>query len=326
MMTPTERLRAAIRREPIDRPPVAAWRHFPVDDQDPASLAESVLEFQKQFDFDLIKVTPASSFSVADWGVRDEWRGDVEGTRRYTQRVVRTPEDWTRLEPLSGRAGILGENLECLRRVVEGAAGVPVLATVFSPLAQAKHLAGDERLRHDLGTNGAAVLSGLETITRRTIEFVEAAVERGIAGIFYAVQHASAEWLDRAGYARFGEPFDRRILEAASGCWLNVLHLHGSNLFFDVARQPGVAAVNWHALEAGPTVCDGLAIVSGAVCGGVRRWETLVLGNPMSVEVEVRAVIAATGGRGLIVAPGCVVPIIAPRVNLRALRGAVECA
>lgn len=324
-MTHAERLRAAIAHEPVDRLPVAAWRHFPVDDQDPLSLAESVLSFQRQFDFDLIKVTPASSFSVADWGVQDEWRGDAEGTRTNTRRVIRAPQDWYALAPLSEREGVLGAHLECLRRVVAGAGDVPVLPTVFSPLAQAKHLAGNDLLMEHLHTEPQCVLAGLETIARRTIAFVEAARECGIAGIFYAVQHATARWFDREDYARFGEAFDRRILEAAEGCWLNVLHLHGEALLFDLAREYPVDVVNWHALEAGPPLEAGMQYVRGAVCGGVRRWETLVLGTPASVEAEVRAAAAATGGRGLIVGAGCVVPVLAPSVNLLALRKSARC-
>ena len=83
-MTKRERLEAAIRGEATDRVPVALWRHFPGDDYRPEDLAASTVGFQRRYDFDFVKVTPASSFSVADWGVRDEWRGNEEGTRVYT--------------------------------------------------------------------------------------------------------------------------------------------------------------------------------------------------------------------------------------------------
>ena len=59
-----ERLQAVLKGEAPDRVPVAMWRHFPVDDQDPQWLARAALAFQQEYDFDLIKVTPASSFSV----------------------------------------------------------------------------------------------------------------------------------------------------------------------------------------------------------------------------------------------------------------------
>ena len=59
-----ERLQACLKDDPaLDSPPVALWRHFPVDDQEAATLAAATLDFQRHYDFDLVKVTPASSFS-----------------------------------------------------------------------------------------------------------------------------------------------------------------------------------------------------------------------------------------------------------------------
>ena len=99
-MSKRERLEAAIHGEKVDRPPVALWRHFPGDDQDPADLAASTLAFQQQYDFDFIKVTPASSFCVRDWGVEDLWQGNQEGTREYSPHPIRAPEQWFSLRPL----------------------------------------------------------------------------------------------------------------------------------------------------------------------------------------------------------------------------------
>ena len=59
-----ERMLACLNGEQTDRPPVAFWRHFPVDDQTPETLAAAALNFQKTYDFDLVKVTPASSFCL----------------------------------------------------------------------------------------------------------------------------------------------------------------------------------------------------------------------------------------------------------------------
>ena len=53
-MDKRERLQATIRGEPVDRVAVALWRHFPVDDQDPADLAGATLEWQAQYDWDFI--------------------------------------------------------------------------------------------------------------------------------------------------------------------------------------------------------------------------------------------------------------------------------
>jgi uroporphyrinogen decarboxylase len=325
-MTKTARLRAAIAGEVTDRPPVALWRHFPVDDQDPQALAEAVVAFQRAYDFDLVKVTPASSYSVRDWGVQDAWRGSTEGTREYLHRVVVDPKDWRGLPALDPGQGELRAHLGCLQAILEALGDdVPVIPTVFSPLSQAKHLAGEERLLEHVRRDPESLEAGLETITGSTVAFVEAAASIGVSGIFYAVQHASYRFFDRESYARFGERFDRRVLEAAGGLWLNLLHLHGEALFFDLAASYPVQAVNWHDRHTPPSLAEARHRLSAAVCGGLRRDETLVLGDPEGVAAEALEAIRSVDGRGMILGAGCVVPITAPRANLQAARQAVEC-
>jgi hypothetical protein len=82
-MNKRERLAAAIAGQSVDRVPVALWRHFPGDDQAPAALAAATVAFQRRWDFDFVKVTPASSFQIKDWGAQDAWQGNIEGTRQY---------------------------------------------------------------------------------------------------------------------------------------------------------------------------------------------------------------------------------------------------
>jgi len=326
MTTKTERLQAAIEGEVADRPPVALWRHFPVDDQDPQLLAEATIEFQDTYDFDFIKVTPASSFCILDWGVKDEWRGNPEGTRSYTHHAIHEVSDWKSIDVLDPETGSLGRQLENLAYLGEKVGQkTPYIQTIFNPLAQAKNLAGQERLFIHLHKEPLAVLEALEKITQTTIAFIESARNRGIAGIFLAVQFASYRYFDRETYAKFGEPFDKRILDAADGLWLNVMHLHGEDLIFDLAEEYPVQVVNWHDRETSPNLGDGKSRIKGAVCGGLRRWNTMVLGDPESVEREAtQALNSLGGGRGMILGTGCVVPVHAPHGNLVAARQVVE--
>jgi uroporphyrinogen decarboxylase len=308
-----------------DRAPVALWRHFPVDDQKPGLLAEATASYQQTYDFDFVKVTPASSFCLLDWGVEDEWRGNTEGTRDYTQRVIHAPGDWRKLAVQEPTQGSLGSQLECLQLLSETLGGdVPIIQTIFSPLAQAKNLAGGDRLLEHLRSDPADVEAGLETITQTTVAFVSAVLRAGIAGIFYAIQHANTRLMDREAYSRFGEMHDVRILEAAQTGWLNVLHLHGEALMFDLVERLPAHVVNWHDRDVGPSLKEARGIVPGAVCGGLRREATLVLGDPQAVKVEALDALKSVGGRGIILGAGCVVPITAPRANLMAARSAVD--
>ena len=320
-----ERLHATLRGEPVDRVAVALWRHFPVDDQRPEDLAAATLEFQQLYDFDLVKVTPSSSFCLKDWGAQDEWRGNPEGTRDYTRRVIARPEDWTALRPLDPEAGRLGAQLRALELIRVGLGGrTPFIQTVFSPLSQARNLVGADNLPVHVRQHPGELKAALSVITETTLRFVEAAKRRGIDGLFYAVQFASARIFSEAEYREFGAPYDRQVLQAAGDLWLNVAHLHGSDVMFDLVAGYGAAVINWHDQETPPTLAQGLQQSKGAVCGGLRQWETMVRGTPEQVRAEAQAAIAQTGGRRLILGTGCVTPTTAPRANLRAARSVVE--
>jgi uroporphyrinogen decarboxylase len=326
-MNKGDRLNAAIAGEPVDRTPVALWRHFPGDDQRPDDLAAATLSYQLRWDWDLVKVTPASSFCLRDWGAEDRWLGNDEGTREYTRQVIHDAEDWRQLGVLDAGSGALGEQLRCLEKIeAQLGKGTPVIQTIFSPLAQAKNLAGNERLLVHMRRHPDALRAGLDTITKTTSDFIQLALKAGIDGIFYAVQHARYEYMSEEDYAGFGRAFDLRLFEALEGsdAWLNVLHLHGDDVMFDLLADYPVQVWNWHDQETPPSLAAGKRRVSGAVLGGLRQWETLLRADPDQVRAEARAAIEQTGGRGFILGTGCVTPVAAPWSNLRAAREFVE--
>jgi len=325
VMTRRERLEASVAGGDVDRVAVALWRHFPGDDQRPADLAASTLAWQSQYDWDFIKVSPASSFCLVDWGAEDRWVGGDEGNREYVKRVVKEPRDWESLPVLNPHIGAQGGQLRCLE-LIGPAVGtsVPFIQTVFSPLAQARNLAGSERLLVHLRQAPAQVHAGLETITQSTVRFVEACQPTGIAGIYYAIQLASYAALSEPEYREFGEPYDRRVLTAAAGFWFNMAHLHGTDVMFDLVAAYPVHALNWHDRETPPSLREGQKRFPGAISGGLEHWENLLRGDPDQVRAQVADAIRQTGGRRLIVSSGCVAPVNAPFSNLRAVRHAVE--
>ena len=324
-MNKVDRLQATLHGEPVDRVAVALWRHFPVDDQAPGELAAATVEWQAQYDFDLVKVTPASSFCLKDWGAEDRWTGNPEGTREYTNRVIQRPEEWANLKSLDPRQGHLGRQLQALRLIRAGLGeDIPMIQTIFSPLSQARNLVGADRLPVHVRQHPAELKAALEAITETTVAFVEQARQTGIDGLFYALQMATTRSFSLAEYQEFGEPYDRRVLAAAGGLWLNLVHVHGEDVMFDLAASYGAAIINWHDTETPPTLAEGLRKSRGAVCGGLRQWETMVRGTPEQVRAEARAALDQTSGRRLILGTGCVTPITAPRANLRAARQAVE--
>jgi len=323
-----ERLEACLSDGKPDRTPVALWRHFPVDDQTPEGLAGATLDFQRRYDFDFIKVTPSSSYCLKDWGVQDEWQGATEGTRVYTRRVIHSPEDWTRLQVLDPYNGLLGEQLTCLRLLIDELSDnpdpVPVIQTIFSPLAQAKNLAGLEILLVHLRQYPDFVHTGLKIIAESTLRFIEVVRQVGIAGIFYAVQQASYEILSENEYDQFGHWYDLQVLEAARDLWLNMLHLHGSAIMFQKFIDYPVQIINWHDRDTYPSLTEAKDLTQRILSGGLQREKTMVLGNPIQVIAEARDAIQVTQGTRFILGTGCVLPTIAPHANILAARNSVE--
>jgi uroporphyrinogen decarboxylase len=318
-----KRLEATISGQTLDRVPVALWRHWPGDDQDAHALAAAHMQWQNDYDWDVLKVGPASSYSVVDWGMTDRWVGHIEGTRQFTQWAIQKPEDWATLKPLDPNKGMLATQLEALRLVKESVGeSVPVLATIFAPLSQAKKLAGNESMLSHMRHYPDLFSQGQATILESTLRFVEAAKQLGIDGIYYAVQHARYPLLSRDEYATWGRPFDLQIIDAAQDFWLNMLHLHSTDVMFDLVADFPVQIMNWHDREVDITLAEGLQQIKGAASGGVDHW-TLHQESPEGTLAEVNDAIAQTNGRRLLLGTGCVAMVTTPLRNIRALRESV---
>jgi len=321
-MTRRERLTAAINREPVDRVPYAVWRHFPAVDRSPAGLAQATLRFHDHYGSDFLKITPRGGFCVEAWGCVESEQVLPTGHRPCASCAVKTADDWKRIRPLDpASAEGWVEQLETIVRLGfdRRIGDAPVLATVFSPLSIARKLSGD-RLATDLRERPDAVGAALDAIGQTVLRFNELALAEGIGGIFYSIQAASASVLDGETYARFGEPWDRRVLEALQPrAFLTVVHGHGDRLLFDrLARLPG-QVWNWDDRLAGPPLAAGSAQVVGAVCGGLNQWQTLREGTPAAAVAEAEEAVSQTGGRGLIVGPGCVLMANTPDANVAAV-------
>ncbi|MBS59742.1 MAG: uroporphyrinogen decarboxylase [Anaerolineaceae bacterium] len=324
-MNKKERLMAAISGGEVDRVPVAAWRHQPVDDQSSDAFAAATLAFQRDFDFDFVKVTPASSYCLTDWGATTYWRGSPHGTRDYGEALVQTVDEWRKLKVLSPLAGQMGEIIRGLELIGQGLEDdTPFIQTVFSPMTQARNLVGAEELLLHIRLHPDVIKDAFQIITNQTIRFIEAARETGISGIFYALQWASHLDLSESEYREFARPYDLQILNAVDDLWLNVLHLHGNHVMFSLIVDYPASVLNWHDRETKPSLSEGLKSWPKAVCGGIRQEDTLVQGTPKEIYAEGLDAIKSTNGKRLVLGTGCVAPIVTPYGNLRALRDMVD--
>jgi uroporphyrinogen decarboxylase len=323
-MTKRERVLAALGRRPVDRPPVAFWRHVPDVDHTAEGLAAAMLDFHRRWDLDLIKVMSSGVYCVEDWGCRVAYRGSPYGAKQCTEHTVKTPADWARIRPLDPSAGALGRELEAVRHIRKGRTDdAPIVHTLFSPLTIARKLAGD-RVAEDLRAEPARVLPALDVITETMARYARAVLQAGADGLFFATQTATPEFITLEENARWGAPYAQRLLGAIGGASaVTVLHVHGRDIYFDQLAALPVHAINWHDRLTPPALAEGKRRTRGAVLGGLAEHTTLRRGPVAAIAAEVRDAIGQTEGRGLIVGPGCVLPLDVPDAHLQA---AVEAA
>ena len=196
----------------------------------------------------LSKVSPASSYSVIDWGVRDQWVGSTEGTRQYISRVVQQPGDWETLPLLDPRKGMLATQIEALRLVGEGLdEDTPFIATIFSPLAQARHLAGGRTDVEPYAQPSRRFPRRIEDDNKK-----HPGLHRGGQGnghkryLLCHPRHCRYPLMNPNEFHNFGRTYDLRILRELDGLWLNMLHIHGEKIMFKEAADYPVQFVNWH--------------------------------------------------------------------------------
>jgi len=324
-MEKRERVLAAIRRGPVDRPPVSFWRHVPEVDHTAAGLAEAMLAFQHRWDLDFIKVMSSGVYCVEDWGCRVAYQGSPNGAKQCTEHAVRSREGWARIRPLDPGAGALGRELEAVRLIARGRGDdAPILHTLFSPLTVARKLAGD-RLVDDLRQDPAAVEPALDAIADTMARHARAALEAGADGLFFATQTAAKDVVTPDESARFELPRMRRMLDAVGErSAFTLLHVHGRDIYFDQAASLPVHGVNWHDRLTAPRLGEAHRQFTGAVVGGLSEGRTLQAGPLDAIAAEVRDAIGQTGGRGVMIGPGCVLPLATPDAHLAAVVSAVR--
>ena len=112
----------------------------------------------------------------------------------------------------------------------------------------------------------------------------------------------------------------RRILEAvAERSRLTLLHVHGDEPYLDVCATMPVHALSWHDRATPVSLGAAMRRFTLALAGGLDQDRTLRKESPAAVAAETRDAIAQTGGLGLILAPGCVLPLDVPDASLAAV-------
>ncbi|HRQ79565.1 MAG TPA: uroporphyrinogen decarboxylase family protein [Azospirillaceae bacterium] len=314
-----ELLMAVLSGTPAPVCPVFAHQHHPSADQDGERLAEATLAWQSRFDADLVKITPASTWQIRDYGVEDsDDPGDPLGRRRITRRVVTRPDDWRRLPRLDPHSGFTARILRAAVLVKRGSPAAPVLATVYSPASQAAKLAGDGLFAEHVRRRREDVAAGLRTIADNTTRLIAALADIGVDGVFLAAQNARSELFPARLYAEALLSGDLACLDAASGLSCNILHLHGDGVHHELFQDVGSLLLHLEA-SSGNASIEALLRSGAKVASGPSPGGAISAGNRDAALTEVHAMLRRFKGPRFVLAPGCTLPLSTPAANIDAL-------
>ena len=331
-MTKRERVEAALAGRKVDRVPVSAWCHFFEKEITVDGYVQCMLDFQKYYDWDYMKIHPRYSYHVEDWGneyTQSGKSGDWPSCKKY---AVHEAEDWKKLRVLKPREGILGDFLKSVQTIKKGLKeDVPMIMTVFSPLMISNFLSGvsweAKGAKKFYDNDRDSLAAGLKTIAETFRLFVEELKKTGIDGLFYATKEANDDFTSSAEYQKFIRPYDEIVLSAAQGFSFNMLHLCGDKIHYKAMADYPVQMLHWDPSTgnnpgyktARKELGDRYAF-GGGPCRAV-----MAKGSAAEVKSELKKVLVDTEEKHFLLGPACSVLVAeTPEEHMWLLRKAPE--
>lgn len=327
-MNKKERVRAALAGKDVDRVPIGFWGHDFLREWSAQDLAAFHAERYRAHDYDFIKLNPRATYFCEDWGNTYD-RPDSQRQPHLLDHAVKRVDQLAALPEIDPTTGAYGEQLEALRLLLTETGGeVDVVQTVFNPVSVAARLMGPEisTFRAAATSDPAAVHAGLATITRVLARYSQECVKAGASGIFFATTDwGTADNADEAFYREFGRPYDLQVLQAVRGAEFNILHVCRNHNFLKLLLDYPVAAFNWDTHGDGNlSLAEAQQLTSKAVMGGIDRHALVTATDPAQLAAQAAEALRATGGRRVLLAPGCSIAPESQDANIKAAMDAAR--
>jgi uroporphyrinogen decarboxylase len=335
-MTKKERVMAAVKGNPVDRIPVSFFGHNHTAERFPETAVQAMLEQDRKFDWDFMKVQMRATYYAEAWGCKYDWMGPDIGPE-VLDHVVKQADDFRKLKRLDVTRGVLGDHVGIGKKIGEALKGrTPYVQTIFSPLSVADMLAGTRfhqyprigPLKRLIEEKPEAVHEGLTVISQTLADYAKEAVRAGADGILLTTwRWALKDVLTEEQYKIFGKPYDLAVIEGAvrAGATFSILHICRENIIFDPLADYPVEVISFNATSPlNPTLREAMGRTKKALWGGIDHTQTLLHGPVEAIAREVNVALEQTGGRRFMLGPGCAIPPQVPEAHLRAAQASIS--
>lgn len=303
------RIQTVLRGGVPDQAPVSFWLHNFARETTAEGLIDETLRLQRNFRFDFIKPQSPAKAACATWGAEVETSPKAWEFPKLVRPVLRSSADLSKITPAPVR-GQLADQVEVMRRVREAVGPeVPVIGTIFAPLMVLweMHSGGKQAVLEMVREAPDALTPALDAIADLLSEFVRMLVDdAGVDGIFYATTTCCRGELTEEAHARYHAPYDKQILEACKGGWMNILHLCGHH-HIEAARfvDCDIPIVSWELGPDNPSIPEMHAMFGRTMLTGLPGKPVFGTAPMDGLRRQARDLLTQTGGRHLLVGPGC---------------------
>lgn len=323
-----------------DRPPITAYRHFPNVEREPKELAETMVEWQKKYDWDIVKIHPSAVFMQEVYGDQFDYH-DYDGL--FPKKISRatTTDDLSLFVEKDANNNVLKDHIEAARLIKQNLdEDVPILHTLFTPLTVItnvfecpfvrRHFDADRKdnkifkIIHDREDE---LLEALNNITKTYINYWKSLKETGIDGLFYAgISWARDEYMTYSEWEKYVKQFDIKFLnEVKKDGGIIMYHTCGIKSNPQRFIDYPIDILHWdQGAEKNPSIKESLDFLNGITpMGGV---DEMLFGNNAEEKIKNAADEEIINNKNIpyILAPYCSIDINSSDEEVRAFRNSVN--
>lgn len=331
-MTATQRIQNMLEGKPVSEIGASGWLHsIGADRAGPQVFSRKIIEMTDCSRWDVLKVMPNGVYNQEAHGADIEYySGELSMEELKAKRVFRfrgylvnSARDMEAFPILDvSRNAVYQREVETVRALARHYEGsVPVLPTIFTPAHCIPEFCGGvERARYYMDHHPEAVDAMLKALVQTELQLVDAYIDAGADGFFFAQRYSNADILSEKEFERFCRPYDEMLLARIKGrTWFNMIHVHGAqNFFWDQFKTYDVQALSWENTpqqipeEKRATVAKVRAITDKVLVTGTDQFYDFYGSREEVLERFRRRVARAareSEDNRLIFAPGCSLPL-----------------
>lgn len=297
-MNKRERVLNALNCQPVDRPPVGFWFHFPEEEGLGQACIDAHLNYYNNIDVDMAKVMCDSYFA-------------------YPITInVEKASDWNNLKPLGKDHPFIREQVERVKGVKAGLKDdMCVYYNIIAPFSGLRNGTSDDLIMEHLKEDPDAIMHALDAVAEDLATLAELCItEAGCDGVYLNVQGGEKDRFTYEEYQKWIAPSDLKVINRANALSdVNILHCCGwagiPNRLENWKEYPA-KAVNWAIYIEDLKLADGKEFFGNrAVLGGFDNRKDSLIVNGTKEEVK-----AFTKGLakeipvGLLIGADCTLP------------------